>query len=136
MPLAPGNSPYRLSKLQFSCRITTTWLSLFNPLTLAAGADVTAAALAVGAAGTLVAAIVVGAVGTADAEGTAAWGLPPHAARIGSKSASSSSDEKIFHRVDRFIGSLLSSSVSWDSCSDTLLTATSTRVPNQIFPRI
>src|SRR6476659_2148564 len=85
MPLAPGNSPYRLSKLQFSCTITTTWLSLFSPTELVTG---TAGAMAVGAAGTLVAAIVAGAAGTADAAGTAACGLPPYAARMGSKSAS------------------------------------------------
>jgi hypothetical protein len=124
MPLAPGNSPYRLSKLQFSCKITTTWLSLFKPLALAAGADVTAATIAVGAAG------------TAGAVGAAACGLPAHAARMGSNSASSSSGENIFHRVDRFMRSFLSSSVSLDSCSDTLPTATSTRIPARLFPWI
>src|SRR5580765_1380265 len=86
MPLAPGNSPYRLSKLQFSCTITTTWLSLFNPLALAAIA-----------AGALVGAIALAAAGMAGVVGAVACELPLQAARMGSTSASSSSGEKIFH---------------------------------------
>src|SRR5438093_8493338 len=101
MPLVPGNSPYRLSKLQFSCTITTTWLSLFNPLALAAIA-----------AGALVGAIAVAAAGMAGVAGATACGLPPHAARMGSTSASNSSGEMIFHRVKRFIRSFLLNSVS------------------------
>jgi hypothetical protein len=109
---------------------------LFSPLALAAGAEVAAGAIAEGAAGALAVAPTVGAAGTAYAEGTAACGLPPQAASSGSNSASSSSGEKMFHRVKRFIDLFLSSSVPLDSCSFQLPTATYTYVPSQIFPRI
>src|SRR6476660_4808479 len=108
MPLAPGNSPYRLSKLQFSCTITTTWLSLCSPTVLVAGT-----AIVVGLAMTMGAAVAdAGAAGGGAAVEDAACGLPPQAARMGSKSASSSSGEKMFHRVRRFIRLFLSIIVS------------------------
>src|SRR5689334_10455022 len=100
--------------------MTTIWLILSSPLAFIADADVAAGALVAGAS-----AIVVGAAAGEGAAvayaaalaagavvGAAACWSPPQAARTGSTSASSNDTEIMFHRMDRFIRSLLSNLLS------------------------
>src|SRR5436309_14590336 len=100
--------------------MTTIWLILSSPFAFIAGADVAAGALvagasaiAVGAAAGEGAAVAYAAALAAGAViGAVACWLPPHAARMASTSVSSSGTEIMFHRMDRFIRSLLSDLLS------------------------